>query len=316
MKWNKLFSRLPQWRTTAHQIEARFSQDFHGDFDRWQQALDALPILKPASRDLGDVVTVEGKAKRAQLDQLRAALMELHPWRKGPFNLFGVEIDCEWRSNWKWHRVAPHIGPLNGATILDVGSGNGYYGWRMLQSGAKLVVGVDPTVLFCMQHLAVNRYLKNNRNWVVPLKFEELPGAQFDVVFSMGVLYHQRDPHAHLQRLFDFTKPGGRVVVESLVVRGVPTLHPTGRYARMGNVHAVPSTDELCDWLRGAGFEGEKLVDVSTTTIDEQRSTSWMRFESLAEALDPDNPTLTLEGYPAPTRGVAVAAKPKRGNGE
>lgn len=308
-----LFEQIPQLQTTAHTLAQRFTATFHGDYERWQAALDSLPDIETTASLLGDTVCVAGHPDQAQCKSLRSALMELHPWRKGPFNLFGVEVDCEWRSDWKWQRVVSHIQPLRAAKVLDVGSGNGYFGWRMLQQGASVVVGVDPTLLFCMQHRAINKYLHDERNWVIPLTFEELPAAQFDAVFSMGVIYHRRKPRDHIQRLFQFTRPGGQVVLESIVVNGSPSLKPAGRYARMANVHTVPSTKKLCSWLSDAGFVDVQLVDVTPTTTLEQRSTSWMRFESLEDALDPDNPKQTVEGLPAPSRGIAVAIRPEDG---
>ena len=313
MNWSALIEQIPQWQVMADTLSARFDKSFHGDFERWQTAVDSLPTIEVTSSTLGDVVSIDGKPTVAQTNALRSALMELHPWRKGPFNLFGVEIDCEWRSDWKWRRVAPHIQPISNARILDVGSGNGYFGWRMLQQGASLVAGIDPTLVFCMQHQAVNGYLNDDRNWVIPFKFEELPVAEFDAVFSMGVIYHRRKPKEHVRRLFEFTRPGGQVILESLVVNDVPSLKPAGRYARMANVHVVPSSKKLCSWLAEAGFVDVKLVDLTDTTTREQRSTSWMRFDSLEQALDPDNAQLTVEGFPAPCRGVAVARKPKDG---
>tara|TARA_B110001469_G_C9467772_1_gene235268 strand:- start:472 stop:627 length:156 start_codon:yes stop_codon:yes gene_type:complete len=49
------------------------------------------------------------------------------------------------------------------------------------------------------------------------------------------------------------------------------------------------------------------MVDVSTTSLQEQRSSDWMQFESLVNFLDPDNPKLTIEGHPAPMRAVFIA---------
>lgn len=293
-------------------ITERLSSAHHGDYPAWRASLDALPDLACTEIAMGDTVAALGTASAHQQQLLRDALMGLHPWRKGPFNLFGVHVDCEWRSDLKWQRVAPHL-EVSGATVLDVGSGNGYYGWRMLEAGAELVLGVDPTVLFSMQHQAVNKYLNDQRNWVVPLRFEELPEHQFDSVFSMGVIYHRRDPRAHVERLFAYTRPGGQVVLESLVVTGSQDLKPGGRYARMGNVHVVPTPNALCDWLRQAGFAQVRVADVTTTTTDEQRSTNWMRFQSLAEALDPRDPSRTVEGYPAPVRAVVVGQRPAHG---
>ena len=87
------------------------------------------------------------------------------------------------------------MGSLADQHILDVGCGNGYFGWRVLGAGAASVIGVDPTLLFCMQHRAIQHYLRHPRHWVLPLGVEEL-GARhrFNWVLSMGVLYHRKDP--------------------------------------------------------------------------------------------------------------------------
>ena len=262
------------------------------------------------SAALTDGVCISGDVTPAQQSALTAALMGLHPWRKGPFELFGVKIDTEWRSDWKWQRLAPHLPDLDGQRILDVGCGNGYFGWRLLGAGAACVAGVDPSLLFLLQHLAISRYLPGQPNWLLPLPFEAVPVARFDTVLSMGVIYHRRNPLEHVARLHSFTRPGGRIVLESLVVEGTANLQPQARYARMRNVHLVPTTTQLCDWLQAAGFTSVELVDVTTTTIEEQRSTSWMRFESLAQALDPADPGRTVEGYPAPLRAIVVGQRP------
>ena len=312
------FTRLPDGlHALGTLVTERFAPDTHGDLPRWLEALSRLPCLTPESVTLGDRVSATGPASAGEQAALRDALMELRPWRKGPFSLFGVDIDTEWRSDWKWARVRPHLAPLAGHRVLDVGCGNGYFGWRMLQAGAREVVGVDPTLLFCTQHQALCRYLGHaaGPNWVLPVRFEELPEVSFDSVFSMGVIYHRRDPGEHVERLWRVTRPGGQVVVESLVVRPEAANHrdglvPGGRYARMRNVHLLPTPEVLTRWLSDAGFVDVRVADLTPTTTGEQRSTAWMRFESLAEALDPAAVERTVEGHPAPLRGVVVARKP------
>jgi tRNA (mo5U34)-methyltransferase len=219
--------------------------------------------------------------------------MELHPWRKGPLRLGGLHIDTEWRSDWKWERIEPHI-ELAGHRVLDIGCGNGYFGLRMLGAGAALVVGIDPMLLFVMQWLACRHFSGDIANYVLPLGIEDLPAdpVAFDTVFSMGVLYHRKDPPHHLERIHSLLRPGGTMVLETLVLpaeRQQDLLAPQERYARMRNVWAVPGTGLLQDWVRKAGFRKIELVDTTSTTIEEQRSTTWMQFESLAESLDPEN---------------------------
>ena len=267
---------VPEWRDWIGSLAARYSNAHHGDFDTWSSAFEDLP----------------------------AQLMALHPWRKGPWSVGGVEIDTEWRSDWKWQRLAPHI-DLTGHRVLDIGSGNGYFGWQMLDVGARCVVGVDPTLLFCMQHLAITQLQGAAANFVLPARLEELPGgARFDTVLSMGVLYHRRDPEAHIAQLSTLAR--STVVVETLIVRSAPSLVPEGRYARMRNVSVVPCPDDVIRWMSEAGIRDARCVDIATTTPEEQRSTPWMHFESLDKALDPEDPDRTIEGHPAPVRGMFV----------
>lgn len=288
----------------------------HGDFPAWHQALLALPHVEPDSVELAEACRI-GSA--AQIDAaaralLRELLMRLHPWRKGPIELFGIHIDTEWRSDWKWQRILPHISPLANRVVLDVGCGNGYHCWRMAGAGAKLVIGVDSHLLFTMQYWAVRHFLPEPPVHVLPLALEALPAQlkAFDTVFSMGVLYHNRSPFDHLISLRHALRPGGELVLETLVIEGEEgmTLVPQGRYARMPNVWFLPSGNTLKAWLEKAGYIDVQLLDVNRTSIEEQRSTEWMTFESLPQALDSDDPSRTIEGYPAPLRAVFTAKKP------
>ena len=104
------------------------------------------------------------------------------------------------------------------------------------------------------------------------------------------------------------TRTGGQIVLETLILEGESknTLVPGGRYARMRNVHAIPTLDVLQDWLEQAGLPDIQVLDVSRTTTDEQRSTDWMTFDSLQECLDADNQALTIEGHPAPVRAALL----------
>ena len=294
------------------QLDAKLAVG-HGDLERWFAAVAALPLLLVEHAELREALRLEGACDEATGAALKTALQGLIPWRKGPFELFGVHIDTEWRSDWKWSRVAPHL-DLAGKRILDVGCGNGYYMWRMLGAGAEAVVGVDPNWLFLNQFLAVKNYLPDAAAWHLPLALEELPAKLegFDTVFSMGVLYHRRSPIDHLLDLKDTLLRGGELVLETLVVEGdaQQVLVPEDRYAMMRNVWFLPSVPALELWLRRAGFVDVRCVDVSTTSVEEQRATDWMRFQSLPDFLDPADHSRTVEGLLAPTRAVLLARKP------
>lgn len=298
----------PQGRKAlAEQAWARLRANKHGDLKRWLEALDKMPTGSPAT-DLDCHAPVVG-TDVTDMQALHDSLQVLHPWRKGPLNLGGIEIDTEWRSDWKWQRVGPHLN-LQAKRVLDVGCGNGYFGLRMLADGAELVVGIDPTMGFVMQWLAMQKLAPDVNNFVLPLGIEELPEdlPGFDCVLSMGVLYHRRDHLEHLRRLKELTLPGGQILLETLIVEseGAATLLPNGRYARMRNVHAIPSLTTLLDWLEQAGLSDHQVIDVSRTSLDEQRTTQWMRFESLRESLDANDLSLTVEGHPSPVRAAVL----------
>ena len=134
----------------------------------------------------------------------------------------------------------------------------------------------------------------------------------FDTVFSMGVLYHRRSPLDHLYELRDSLRSGGELVLETLVIDGGlnEVLVPEDRYAMMRNVWFLPTCDTLISWLGRCGFKNIRLVDVTKTSIEEQRSTEWMQFQSLKDFLKPDDSSLTYEGYPAPKRAIILANAP------
>jgi len=321
--WVKM---LPQ------QLEQGFDPARHGNLAQWQSVVDSVPELFTTHRildadaaqigcanDLVDDASSErgpdcrnefirsGQLKSFLQNQLKT----LCPWRKGPYNLFGIPIDTEWRSDWKWNRLKDHIAPLEHRLVLDVGCGNGYHCWRMLGAGAKMVVGIDPMMLNVMQFQLVRKLYGEAPVYVLPMGIEDMPYGlkAFDTVFSMGVLYHRRSPIDHLMELRDCLKPGGELVLETLIIDGGlgQVLLPEDRYAKMRNVWFLPSCDTLISWLTRCGFKNIRVVDVTVTTIEEQRTTEWMTFNSLKDALDADNPQLTCEGLPAPKRAVVIA---------
>ncbi|PCI28559.1 MAG: tRNA 5-methoxyuridine(34)/uridine 5-oxyacetic acid(34) synthase CmoB, partial [SAR324 cluster bacterium] len=198
--------------------------------------------------------------------------------------------------------------PLKNRTILDVGCGNGYHCWRMAGAGASFVLGIDPSILAVMQYQTLHHFIGPKEVYVTPHRLEELPGElnYFDTVFSMGILYHRRSPIDHIYELKECLKPGGELVLETLVVNGdINTiLVPEGRYAQMRNVWFIPSCLMMENWLSRCGFLDVKCIESNHTSLDEQRSTDWMPFSSLPQFLDPKNSSRTIEGLPAPMRAT------------
>ena len=297
------------------QLDRVFSADRHGDWPKWSDILRRLPACPVERVDLNaSTVTIEGVCDAECRAVTETLLRSLHPWRKGPYEIFGIHIDTEWRSDWKWERLADQISPLRGRLVLDVGCGSGYHAWRMAGAGAKGVIGIDPTLLSVAQFLAVRHFAGVYPVHVLPVGIDDVPPnlRVFDTVFSMGVLYHRRSPIDHLLELKACLRQGGELVLETLVIEGRvgEVLVPEDRYAQMRNVWFIPSVLMLEGWLKRCGYKNIRLVDVCKTTTGEQRSTDWMHFQSLRDFLDPHDSNQTVEGLPAPRRAIFLADSP------
>lgn len=306
-------NRLSPWlNTLPAQLSHWAEEALHGDFKQWQKTIEHLPATQPSVKELKtavhfgcDIDITAGEAER-----ITYLLQQLKPWRKGPFSVHDIEIDTEWRSDWKWDRVLPHLSPLQNRYVLDVGCGSGYHLWRMRGEGAAFVVGIDPSQLFYAQFQAIRHFNPDPVVNLIPVGIDDMPALkQFDTVFSMGVLYHRRSPLDFLQQLKNQLRPGGELVLETLVIEGDQhtVLVPEDRYAKMRNVWFIPSTAALTLWLNRTGFRNIRVVDLNITSTDEQRSTDWMENESLVDFLDPADHSKTIEGYPAPLRAVIIA---------
>jgi tRNA (mo5U34)-methyltransferase len=286
----------------------------NGNIPKWEKAIESI---KTQSQGMVQYAAPYLKINSQNIDkeQLESSLKQLMPWRKGPYLIGDLQLDSEWRGDMKWDRIVPHIQSLKGKTVLDVGSGNGYFTYLMALSGAEISLGIEPFLLFNYQFQAIRSLISNPPHaFVLPLKLEQMPNeAVFDTVFSMGVLYHQKDHKLHLQQLKNVMIKGGELVLETLVIDAIhgDQIVPEDRYARMRNVWCLPSTDTLHAWLEQTGFKNIKLVDVTKTTPEEQRATHWIgnNTQSLQDFLDPDDDNLTIEGLPAPKRAIFVCQK-------
>ncbi len=304
---------LERWREKFTARLDSLSAENHGDYSRWNTALTQLPKVATAVTDFrADDLHIQCPID-IDNEGLESSLKLLIPWRKGPYKINDLLIDCEWHSDWKWQRIKKHIRPLKNRLVLDVGCGNGYHCWRMYGEGASLVIGIDPSWLFYMQFQAIKHFTGEQPVHLLPIGIEQFPANSnaFDTVFSMGVFYHRRSPIEHLLQLKNALRKEGELVLETLIIEGEQgmSLVPDDRYAKMRNVWFLPSIATMTQWLQRCGFTNIQVVDVNQTTIAEQRTTSWMPYESLQDFLDASDSNKTIEGYPAPRRATFIAQK-------
>ncbi len=268
-----------------------------------REMLGQLPDIE-TTYTTDDTITLRGKTDAQIAQKIHQTALALRPWRKGPFQIFETFIDSEWNSARKYNLLSPFFN-LENRSVADVGCNNGYYMFRMLSQNPKKIVGFDPSPLFMTQFDFVNHFMKTEIRYEL-LGIEHLPfyEEKFDIVFCLGVLYHRSDPVSALKALRKGMHQGGELYLDTFMIEGEEevALTPRKTYSKIPNIYFIPTVAALQNWCYRAGFSDVEVLAITKTTPDEQRKTEWIPGESLENFLDPHNPDLTIEGYPAPKR--------------
>lgn len=251
-------------------------------------------------------IGIESEVSKTEQQEIEAHLRTFMPWRKGPFSVFGIEVDSEWQSQRKWQRLLPRLPDLQDKIIADIGCSNGYYMFRMTPHKPKLVLGFEPSLQHYYCFKGLNGMARQDNLEIDLLGVEHLPlfPECFDVLFLMGIIYHRSSPVDTLRDVFSSLKSGGTLILESQAIPGTSetALFPRKTYAKVPGTYFVPTGTCLKNWLLRAGFSDVELFCQHPMTSVEQRRTDWMQFESYSDFLDPQDPSKTIEGYPAPDR--------------
>ncbi len=280
-------------------------------FSIYKNLLDEIPDITADILNLdGDFVELISNSplKEENLILINKICEGLIPWKKGPFKIFGLEVDAEWRSDIKWKRIKNHLPNLEGKNILDIGANNGYYMFKMAAGNPSMVLGIDPIIKSYAQFYFIQKLAK-----VPSLRFELL-GIEhvkffkefFDIIFSMGIIYHHKSPIEQLMDIKNALRPSGTLILESIGIPGQEpvALFPESTYANMKNIWFIPTLPCIINWAHKAGFKNIEVISSSKTTLEEQRNTFWYPkpLKSLEDFLDKDDRGKTIEGYPAPMR--------------
>ena len=287
----------------------------HGNLEQWKNILTKLPDISTNYLDFSKECIQIGNPKEINLSQLKIlekGLLNLRPWRKGPFNIFGLEIDSEWRSEKKWQRVEDYLPKIKGMRIGDIGCSNGYYSYKLLKLEPELIVGMDKTSLFIIQFLATKFYAKQIQELIIlPCSAEEFNPEfiDFDLLLSMGILYHAKNPSNHLASLQRLVKKNGYIILETIIsnLKQNINIGKNQTYAGMSNIGTIFTKENLIKLLNVSGFKNIQVINDSFTNISEQRTTKWMQGKSLSDFILSNGST--LEGYPPVCRTIFIAQK-------
>ena len=126
--------------------------------------------------------------------------------------------------------------------------------YRMADQRAEFILGIDPVVPYWSQFKFINHFAKCDNLQMELLGVEDCIHFDklFDVVFSMGIIYHHRNP---IQQLLDIKKSMRRE--DNLFLKRLAflekksiALFPEDRYAKMRNVWFVPTLSCLVNFAK------------------------------------------------------------------
>jgi C-methyltransferase len=168
--------------------------------------------------------------------------------------------------------LAPWAEGRAGLTILDVGCGNGAYGYAMaLRRPEARVFSLDgPDVLAVAQESAQRLGILDRVTYLAGDMFDVALGGPYDLAILSQVLHHLDVPRcqALLRRVADALAPDGQVVIHDLVRGAAPPRADPGPYlfsvlmlawSPSGEVHTLPEYQAMLD---EAGFVQPTVEDL------------------------------------------------------
>ncbi|MGL5059506.1 MAG: tRNA 5-methoxyuridine(34)/uridine 5-oxyacetic acid(34) synthase CmoB [Microcoleus sp.] len=296
--------------------QQRQSKLFESKVSQYRKAFESVRDIESNWFDFSDATVKIGKKEELSAEQHQRfyqALQTFCPWRKGPFELFGIAVDAEWRSDWKWARILPHIQPLNNRKVADIGCHNGYFMLRMVCDRPECVIGFEPVAKLFWNFQMMQNIVKQEILAFELLGVEniDLYPNFFDTIFCLGILHHHPDPIGLLGKMRQALAPKGEIVIDC---QGIPgdlpvALTPLKRYIQARGMWFLPTQSCLENWMARAGFTQINCFFAEALSVGEQRRTAWANVNSLSEFLNPADSSLTVEGYPAPWRYYITACK-------
>jgi len=133
------------------------------------------------------------------------------PLRRLAYDGFG-------RDSWQQpDRVVESLALSPGASVADLGSGGGYFTWRLAEavgeSGRVYAIDVDPDMT---SHLAEQSREKGHPNVETILaEFDDplIPEDGVDLIFTCNTYHHLEAREEYFRRAAKYLRPGGRLAV-------------------------------------------------------------------------------------------------------
>jgi 2-polyprenyl-3-methyl-5-hydroxy-6-metoxy-1,4-benzoquinol methylase len=170
----------------------------------------------------------------------------------------------------------------HGGRILEIGPKHGL-DTRLLATLEPLeLVTIDlpekaETVTAWLPEVPAARHIEGN---VLDLgERERAELGRFDIVWCLGVVYHNVEQLRLIRRLYELTADDGIVVVESattrnrlLAGRNLVEVHWPDTYRDVPTITHLPTRRALASWLEMVGFADVRIRDVYSRGLSWQRA--------------------------------------------
>lgn len=134
----------------------------------------------------------------------------------------------------RWQKpdlVVAILGNLTGKTVMDLGSGSGYFTFRMFEAGAR-VIAADADERFLsyikekqatMPRMAVGGV----ETRLVPYDSPSILPGELDIFFTVNTYHHIDNRVAYFKEVLNGLKPGGKAVIVDFFKTDLPVGPPT-----------------------------------------------------------------------------------------
>jgi len=144
-------------------------------------------------------------------------------------------------------KVMQYIGDVNGKTIMDLGAGTGYFTFRLVETGAKVIAAdVDDRFLNYMKQKADSLNIGNKIELrKVPYDSPDLQPDEIDKLLIVNTYHHIDNRNEYFKKVKNGLKTNGEAIIIDFFKKK-QKIGPPKRYC--------VSADEVVEELKDAGF--------------------------------------------------------------
>ena len=139
-------------------------------------------------------------------------------------------FDSAERDNWQRpDTVISYLGDMTGKTIIDLGSGSGYFTFRLLATGAHVIAAdVDEKFLDIIEEKRQKFNVSSEELSTVHIEENQLnvEKGSADVIFLVNVYHHINDRVQYFSQANEVLKEGGKIVIIDFYKETLPVGPP------------------------------------------------------------------------------------------